>query len=285
VITNNPDNPKWQSNSANLPGYTNTRFLTLQVRAFDNESPNGDPASFKIWGTDLDADANNAAPFIAAYQGVANYVDFDSEPSFNYAVNTNYFNVLTTAGEGPKTFSVVFYDSDGNPSRTQNMTVIFDQTGPSVVSLNNTSTLGVPGYTAQTQKLNADWAGTDNLSSIYRYNYKVYERQANYPVSPDVLLTTPISGVNLIRGNTAFPNLNNAANQVNLQIAQTLKTNGEQYYFVVQAVDLAGNKSTAVSSNTMLVDGFTNIPELPVFNYFSGIVLNQPIMDVDFYDG
>jgi len=194
---------------------------------------------------------------------------------------TNIKTVKFVPGEGVKSFYVLFYDDLNRPSVTKSFSVILDQTIPAIITANNVAvgySLGATNYTAQTTKLRLRVQASDNLSGIEHYTYTVYE------IPPDQVSTpTAVQTGAIYFGQSNFPS---AANnyEADFTINQTLKTQGQKYYFIVTAFDGAGNESLPLTTEPMGVDSYLNFPIEPVVNYPTNIVINRPIVDVDFYD-
>jgi hypothetical protein len=167
-------------------------------------------------------------------------------------------------------------------SSTKYFTIVLDKTKPILITANQLILDGpfpIPGLTKQNKNLRVQMQASDNLTGISYYHYDLYEITP-YQDDPHFL----IKSGDVFLGSAGFPSAANSY-EATFNVSQTLKTDGEKYYFVIKAVDPAGNESVPITTNIIGLDTAAfNQPIAPVINYPSGIILNRPIMDIDFFD-
>jgi hypothetical protein len=276
--------------SANARTAVNNVVTNIWFSAFDDVSV----SSFKIYG-DFDTS------FPGTYTPTVNESPITPSVSIFHAYNNsvitqNIKTVRFTPGEGTKNFDVIFRDNASNDSVLKSYSVMVDTTLPVLVTASQIAAdliihPSIPDYTNQIAILQVHAQSRDDLSvngnsGINHYLYFLYEQSPYVGESAFLVKTGQV-----FEGDAGFPS---AANdyEATFNVTYTLKTAGEKYYFVVYAVDRAGNRSQGITTNMIGIDSGSldeagnqvNRPENPVVNYPAGIVINRPIMDIDFFD-
>jgi len=265
----------------------NNPITNIWFSAFDDVSV----SNYQIYG---DFDLTPITPTVNEYPITASIAFFHA---YNNTIPTqNIKTVKFTAGEGTKNFTVVFYDNASNQSNLLSYSVFLDETPPYLITANQIAPdllahPTIPDYTNQISLLQVRVQSRDDLSGvansgISHYQYILFEVTPYEGESPFVVKSGTVS-----LGQNGFPSTDNDY-EATLNVTYNIKTSGEKYYFEIRAVDLGGNLSEPFTTNTIGVDSGSldgngnavNRPENPFINYPSGIVVNRPIMDIDFFD-